>query len=107
MARPRRGWFAVVAVGLAVQVVVAGAALIEPRPARYGWQMYSGMPVNPPAWSVVDGEQHELRINDLLLHPRAEIDRVALLRNRACELTGADAIRFEPASGPVETVECR
>lgn len=104
--QPRRGWLALVAVGLALQVAVAAAALTEGRPARYGWQMYSGVPFNPPAWSIHGSDARELDERDSLVHARAEIDRVLLLRERGCELVDADAIRFELSDGTSETVAC-
>jgi len=86
---------------------MAAVAFADQRPARYGWQMYSSMPNNPPAWSINAGEERELSVSDLPVHGRAEIDYAALLRDRGCDLVEADAIRFEGADGTLETVECR
>ena len=105
-AQPRRALLALVAIGLAVQVVVATVAFAEHRPARYGWQMYSAIPENPRAWSIHGREERDLAVRDLLVHARAEIDLPRLIRERGCELVEGDAVRFELADGSRETIEC-
>jgi hypothetical protein len=91
---------------LSIQAVLAVAVLTAPRPAPYGWQMYSAVPYNPPAWAVTDGTATPINAEAFFVHGRAEIDRVALLRTRGCELTGADSIRIQLRDESVEEVPC-
>lgn len=105
--RPRHGWLALVAVILAVQLVLAVVALASGPATRYGWHMYAAVPYVPETVAIVDGAERRFDLREMVLHPRIEIDYVALLRERGCELAGADAIRFELANGTEETVTCR
>lgn len=105
---PRRpAGLTLVVVALALQIAVAALALTEPRPARYGWQMYSAVPYTPVAWILRGDEERDLAVNDLFVSGRAEIDRVALLRDQGCDLVEADEIRFQLPDGRSETVMCR
>ena len=94
-------------VALVLQVVVAVAVFRAERPAPYGWQMYSAVPYSPRAWAVTDGERERIDVEGLMVHPRAEIDRVALLRDAGCERIEADAILIELAGGTMDEVTCR
>ena len=106
-AQPRRALLALVAIGLAAQAIIAGVALAEPVASRYGWQMYAAVPYVPSAWASSDGAEERLDLARLVVHPRIEIDYVALVQEHGCELSGADAIRFELADGSQETISCR
>lgn len=107
LSRPWSRVVILVLVLLGVQVVVAAAMLTTERPAPYGWQMYSAVPYNPPAWAVTDGTRRSIDAEALLVHGRAEIDRVELLRSEGCDRTGADAIVIELADGRLDEVVCR
>jgi hypothetical protein len=104
---PRRAGLVVVAVLLAIQVLVAVVMALGPRPSPYGWQMYSATPFKPEAWAVHGERVEALDVDDLLVHARAEIDYVALLRTDGCEFAGADAIRIELADETIDEVACR
>ena len=62
---------------LVVQVVVCLVQLWEPRPARFGWQMYAGFK-NAVQYLVVDrsGEEQQIKINRYIALPRGDIDDV-------------------------------
>jgi hypothetical protein len=97
---------ALVAAVLISELVVATAMLAAPRPAPYGWQMYSAVPYNPPAWAVIDGIERSINAEAYLVHGRAEINRLAVLRTRGCELTRADGIRIRLPDGSIDEVTC-
>lgn len=102
----RRWLFVMVAIALAVQVAVASAAFLGPRPSRYGWQMYTAVPYIPRVWGISGEDEREVAIDQLLVNARAEIDYVALIRSRGCDLVDADALRIEHDDARVETVMC-
>jgi len=105
-ANPRRGLMILVAVGLALELAVAAIVFTAPRPGRFGWQMYSAVPYIPAAWAVVDGREQPLDVAGMLVNSRAEIDFVALVRERACAVAGADELRIELTDGSMEQVDC-
>ena len=105
-AGPRRGLMLLVAIGLALELVVAAVVFTAPRPGRFGWQMYSAVPYIPAAWATVDGAEQPLDVGGLLVNARAEIDFVGLARDRGCEIVRADAVRIELADGTLVTVDC-
>lgn len=91
---------------LSVQLVLALGMLFSARPAPYGWQMYSAVPYNPVAWAVTDGRAEAINVESALVHGRAEIDRVALLRSHGCDWTGADTIRIQLQDQSVDEMAC-
>lgn len=101
-----RRWLTIIVVALALQVVIASVSLAGPRPGRYSWQMYSAVPAVPEVWSTADGEERPFDIRDALIHARAELDYLEVVRTKGCELTGADAVRYEGSGGVSETVSC-
>ncbi|HEX3220062.1 MAG TPA: hypothetical protein VHU77_08585 [Candidatus Limnocylindria bacterium] len=106
----RRGWLvpALIAAFLVVQLLVPTIALFGPRPARFGWQMYSALPDVPRAFVVeADGSEHEIDLQHLFAVQRAEIDYVAVLRTGVCDATSATAIRLVLADGESQEVSCR
>jgi hypothetical protein len=69
-----------------VQVGVPVASLLEPRPSRFGWQMYSGL-TRAPVVSVED-ETGDLRLVDagpLIGEGRAEIRWAQPLARTLCD----------------------
>ena len=92
---------------LAIQVVVPTVALLGPRPARFGWQMYSALPDMPRAWVLNrDGSEHPIDLGRLFAVQRAEIDYVAVLRTGLCEATGFSAVKIQLAHADPEVIEC-
>jgi len=96
----------VVAIGLALELVVAAIVFTAPRPGRFGWQMYSAVPYIPAMWATVDGAEQPFELGEALINSRAEIDFVGLARDRGCEIVRADAVRVELADGTFVTVDC-
>ena len=94
---------------LTVQLAIPAFALLEPRPARLGWQMYSGLATGPEAWTVdADGRAAAVDVQSLFIVPRSEIDYAAVLRAGLCDVTDAVAIIVRPqGTTESERVPCR
>jgi hypothetical protein len=99
----------ILAAYLTIQVIVPVAALFGPRPARFGWQMYSALPDLPQAWTVAaDGTEEEIALASLFAIQRAEIDYTAVLRSGLCDVTDAPAVKVQaPDAQEPELIECR
>lgn len=73
---------------LAVQVLLPLALLLRPRPARFGWQMYSAVPAE---WRLVverrDGHRTEVDARAYTAFFRGDSDSHALVLQEIC---GAD-----------------
>ena len=90
---------------LVVQVVVPSWQLTQPRPARFGWQMYAaGAGV---AFAVVgrDGAVTPVALEDYIVRRRDDLDLRRYLPPVICARTGAAAVRYRDAAsqGPVES----
>lgn len=84
---------------LAVQIGVPTIALFGPRPARFAWQMYSGVRT-PASFEIVrgDGSTEDVVLMDYLGQPRGDIDLIDILPAHICEVEpDAVAIRIDPA----------
>lgn len=82
---------------LAAQLLVPTIQLDETRPARFGWQMFSG--VGRPAEFEVesaDGTIHPVDVETLLARPRPEMNLPTTLPPRLCRrFAGADLVRIQ------------
>ena len=68
-----------------VQLVLASAALLGPRPGRFGWQMYSGYVPVPAVWREdATGTLHQIDVERLIAYGRAEIDFTSALVRSVC-----------------------
>lgn len=94
---------------LAVQISVPTLALFEARPARFGWQMFSGARTRADFVIVeVSGAQREVELADYLGNPRSEIDLEAVLPPYICAVEpGAGAVRINPWDEDKATTEVR
>lgn len=104
----RRGLVAA-AIGLVVvfQVGVPAVNLLSPRPARFGWQMYSVAQPAPQAWAAsASGDLEPLRLQDHWAVLRAEIDDVDGFARQVCALTESTNIVIELQPGAKEPVAC-
>jgi hypothetical protein len=104
--KPR--WVLVI-VGLfvVVQIAVPTVMLFEPRPAAFGWQMYSAARSLPDVVVIeADGSERVVDLTDHLAEPRAEIDYAARLAEQACRVIGGPRVRVTPDGGPPIEIEC-
>lgn len=95
---------------LGAQLLVPVLQFDETRPARFGWQMFSG--VGPPIEFTVelaDGTVETVDIYDHLARPRPEMDFASSLPPGLCDrIDAAEAIQVEvggPAGSATE-FEC-
>jgi hypothetical protein len=99
---------AFLAIFLLWQVVVPVAALLGPRPQRFGWQMYSTFPDLPKAWTIdAAGTQTQVDVKQYFAQLRAEVDFAAALRAGLCDASGAVAVKVADPRGTTETIQCR
>lgn len=95
---------------LALQLIVPTILLSAPRPARFGWQMYSGTDKAPTFWVVSsDGIATEVVLADVVGYVRLDIDYRAKIPRHLCDANpDATLIRFQAAdSSSVEEFPCR
>lgn len=98
---------AFLAIFLVWQVVVPTAALLGPRPQRFGWQMYTTFPDLPRAWTIdAAGVQTPVEVNRYFAQLRAEVDFASALRAGLCDASGAVAVKVTDRQGSTEVVEC-
>ena len=93
-ARMMRRWLVVVSV--IAMVAVPTAAMFEPRPARFGWQMFTAMAPVPAAWvETTDGNERPVDVGALLVHPRPEADLAPALAELLCRQAEVRAVVVE------------
>ncbi|HEY1012253.1 MAG TPA: hypothetical protein VGE07_06060 [Herpetosiphonaceae bacterium] len=95
---------------LAVQALVPLAKLIGPRPARWGWQMYSMATMAPDFFAVsADGAEQPLDVRPYVASLRADMDWAKALPPHLCrQLPQLAAVRFRYAdSRPGGEHRCR
>jgi hypothetical protein len=104
--RPRALTFAL-GLFVALQIAVPVAQLRQPRPAHFGWQMFSGFRPIPTYWIVLaDGSQREIDFHEHVAVRRLDANYHAVfpdyLRRTYPE---AVAVRWQwPESAEVEEV---
>lgn len=93
---------------LLLQIAVPAVMLLQPRPARFGWQMFSGGSVAADYVVEHDGFTSRIDPTDFVALSRADIDLTIHLPAHLCEVVpGARAVRVtrRTESGP-ETTRC-
>jgi hypothetical protein len=96
-----------VATFLVWQLAVPVAALLGPRPQRFGWQMYSTYPDLPRAWTIDGGGvETPVDVTQHFAQLRAEVDFAAALRAGLCDASGAVAVKVADPRGTTEIVQC-
>ncbi len=106
----RRAALAFIAVWLTVQLAVPAAALLTDPPARFSWQMYSGLSQHPSYVLVFDdGEEQRETHGSLLEWTRADLPYHERLPRHLCRTQeGLAEVRVVPRHGnePLFTVRC-
>lgn len=102
-----RAWLGV---GFVVaQVCICLVQLSKPRPARFGWQMYSGMG-GAVQYHVVDanGRDHGIDLQHYVAFPRYELDgeEQAVTPLVCRDYPGAKGMRFEYVDRPSLFMPC-
>lgn len=90
-----------------VAIVIPALALGQPRPARFGWQMYSVAQPAPRAWlQSADGSVREFDLADRLAVLRADIPDPTSLGKRLCAQESAKAVLVELHTTGLVRVPC-
>lgn len=86
----------VVGLALAAMVLVPATVLDEPRPARFGWQMYSGLYVAPDIEvELTDGEVERVELEDIAAAVRPWPDYTGAATEFLCQQKPhAESVRF-------------
>ena len=81
-------WTLVLVAVVAVQVAIPAVAATLPLPARFGWQMYSGLGEVPDIaiLTLDDGTTRGVSVDEVLANGRPEIDWGAYLPPYYCGL---------------------
>ena len=111
---PTAGWdrrtlmvAAFLAIFLVWQLAMPAAALLGPRPQRFGWQMYSTFPELPKAWTIDGtGAETQVEVKQYFAQLRAEVDFAAALRVSLCDASGAVAVKVSDPRSGTETIKC-
>jgi len=103
-----RWWVAAaLAAFLAVQVVVPTFGLLGPRPARFGWQMYSIADAAPRAWAEArDGSLTSLDLTGRLAVLRADTRDASAIGTALCTGSPYAAVVIQFGNDPPERVPC-
>lgn len=89
-----------------IQLAVPMLALGQPRPARFGWQMYTAVSSLPEVrLEAADGTTSTVDLADLLARERADVDVSAALARHLCATTDAAAV-LVTSGGEEERVAC-
>jgi hypothetical protein len=93
---------------LALQIGLPTARLLEDRPARFGWHMFSGVHLSPTfSVALPDGSLRAVAAEDYYGNPRADLHYEEHLPAHLCRtLPRIRAVRLEYAGGPVELYPC-
>ncbi|MEO5986536.1 MAG: hypothetical protein ABIW50_04035 [Candidatus Limnocylindria bacterium] len=91
---------------LLVQLAMPALALSEPRPARFGWQMYTAVPTLPTVRiEAADGSLGPVDLGGLVARGRADADFSSALAAHLCATTNAAAVVLDSA-GTTQRVAC-
>lgn len=87
-----------------VQLAVPLRAFLEPRPARFGWHMYSTLNYLPEAWiEEASGSVTRVDVTQILGDTRAEIHWSEPLADLLCRHPQADAVIVVDRDGEERT----
>jgi hypothetical protein len=94
-----RHWLAVftIAIVLTLQICIPTLQFFEEGVNRWGWQMYSRMPIRPTITAIhSDGTREQIRLSDHLYHLRSEIrvDNEQVIEQFCERISDAEAIEL-------------
>jgi hypothetical protein len=95
---------------IALQTAVPIVKLFEPRPSRFGWQMYSGERPQPSfAVLLSDGRRESVDISPFIGQGRSEIELVPAIPDHLCStIAGAVSVDVIDATGTLkDNLACR
>ena len=94
---------------LVVQLGLPTARLLEARPARFGWHMFSGIHPSPRfAVALANGATLPVAVEDYFGNPRSDLHYEEHLPAHLCRtLPGVRAVHLEHPGDPIEVHPCR
>lgn len=103
--RPLLRWLIVAF--LVVQLAVPIAALMAPRPARFGWHMFTTFTPVQSVWTeAADGTLSPVDLEELLVHPRPETNLGPALADRLCRDHDVEAVVIRVAQSEPQRINC-
>ena len=98
---------ALIAVFMVLAVAIPTVALLSPRPARFGWQMYSVAYPAPRAWlQASDGSTREFDLADRMAALRADTADPVSVGRWLCDNEQATAALLELQPTRLVRVPC-
>src|SRR6476661_6416694 len=85
---------------LALQIAVPTYRLFQPRPTRFGWQMFSASSLPTQVWLVSSSGSREISPLSYIGNLRSDLDYERYALPQICKQSGAQSIRY---SMPFET----
>ncbi len=105
--RPRALTAMLVAAFILLAIMVPALALGQPRPARFGWQMYSVAQPAPMAWlQAADGSVRAYDLAEHLAVLRGDIPDSQALGHALCEMEPARAVLVQLRPTQLVRVPC-
>ena len=99
--------FVVIAAFMVLAVAIPTVALLSPRPARFGWQMYSVAYPAPRAWvQASDGSTREFDLADRMAVLRADTADPASVSRWLCNHEQGAAVLVELQPTRLVRVPC-
>jgi hypothetical protein len=92
---------------MAVQLVVPVVGLLSPRPARFGWQMYSVAEAAPQAWGeAADGSRTPIDLAGRVAVLRADTRDASAIGQALCANHAYSAVIIQFGDEPAGRVPC-
>lgn len=93
---------------LLIQISIPVVQLFEERPARFGWQMFSGVRTFPTVELVYQDSLVSVDARALVVNNRSDVEFVPHLPRHFCERTPAEAVIVRSSRPMTErVVRCR
>ncbi len=92
---------------LALQLALPMLQLFQPRPARFGWQMYSGFTPHAKLSVITSDSIIEVDPDQFVVRPRLDFVAADLPGHLCSRVSGATTIRMSFENQEPEEVPCR
>ena len=94
---------ALAALWLMLQIGIPLYALTQPRPARWGWQMFAGISVPLRFEAVTANETFPILLSDYVGNQRGDLELTTYLPPEICRRTRAIAVRYRVLPARIST----
>src|ERR1051326_2584874 len=79
---------------LAVQITIPTYRLFQPRPTRFGWQMFSASSLPIRVWLIFPARDQEISPVAYVGNVRSDLDYERYALPQICKQSGAQSIRY-------------